>query len=133
MSPEINTIPSMRDTCEEERFYRRGGGRGEVTDISQVSWSPPSVTEHCAGPDIARAAPARTKEAVSRCSPWALGSHTPLGGDAKSPATGPCCLRLLASTSFHYPILMKSSSTYLGHGEHDLVEDSEAQRRLYYP
>lgn len=36
LSIEINTRPSMRDACEEDRFHGAGcAWRGEVTDISQ--------------------------------------------------------------------------------------------------
>ena len=55
----------MRNMCSEGRVYgRKGGGVGEI-DISQVSWSPPFVTEPCNGADKPGEVPVGNKEAVS--------------------------------------------------------------------
>ena len=55
----------MRNMCREGRVYgRKGGGVGEI-DISQVSWSPPFVTEPCNGADKPGEVPVGNKEAVS--------------------------------------------------------------------
>ena len=76
--------------------------RGEETDISQVSWSPASVTEPCVGADKAGAVPVRTKNTVSRYRPWALLPQHGEGSRALRPLV--LVLAVLPSSFFHYSL-----------------------------
>ena len=105
-----------------------GGGGGE-TDNSQVSGSPLSVTEPCVGADKTGAVTAGTKRW-----PLALVESHFMGEGVRSiqplaPAAFVSCPQLLSTTFY----LDEIQLSYLKHRKLNLVEDGEAQRRLYYP